>query len=316
MGREGRTRQAFLQALNCGMHHRVVGGTLDTVRCIYCLDASGTSRSVEHVIPESLGNTKLVLSPGVVCDRCNNYLSRKVEGPFLNSFPIRKLRFDQAVPNKRGRVPRLEVAVAGGGPAVLARAAGGPIVVAVDRAVDVLDIAAGSRSVLLGEEFRPPEARVWSRFVGKVALGFLAASSLQHMNEYEWIVETREFDELRNHVRWGARGDWQVQVRRIYHPDTAWADGIGTVQRTWEATLFETSDGLPHFTGAFFGLECTICLTQPDLSTFRRELLISGGESPLYAGRHRADWLRRRGLGPNSREALIAIGRSDTHGAN
>ena len=110
------------------MHHRVVGGILETVRCIYCLEASGASRSVEHVIPESLGNTKLVLPPGVVCDRCNNYLSRKVEGPFLNSFPIRKLRFDQALPSKRGRVPRLEAAAPGGGPAVLTRAPGGPIV--------------------------------------------------------------------------------------------------------------------------------------------------------------------------------------------
>ena len=316
MGRESCARHAFLQALNCGMHHRAVGGTLDTARCIYCLDASGTSRSVEHVIPESLGNTKLVLPPGVVCDRCNNYLSRKVEGPFLNSFPIRKLRFDQALPSKRGRVPRLEVAVAGGGPAVLARAAGGPIVIAFDRTADVLDAVARSRGVLLGEEYHPPDARVRSRFVGKVALGFLAASSLQHANEYEWIVETRELDELRNHVRWGVRGDWQVQVRRIYHPDTAWADGMGTVQRTWEATLFETSDGLPHFTGAFFGLECTICLTQPDLTTFRRELLASGGESPLFAGRHRADWLQRRGRGPNSRTALLAIAYGDSHGAN
>ena len=298
------------------MHYGVVGGILDTVRCIYCLDASGTSRSVEHVIPESLGNTKLVLPPGVVCDRCNNYLSRKVEGPFLNSFPIRKLRFDQALPSKRGRIPRLEVAVAGGGPAVLARAAGGPIVVAFDRAADVLDVAARFRGVLLGDDCHPPEARVWSRFVGKVALGFLAARSLQHMNEYEWIAETREFDELRNHVRWGVHGDWQVQVRSIYHPDTAWADGVGTVQRTWEATLSETSDGLPHFTGAFFGLECTICLTQPDLSTFRRELLASGGESPLFTGRHRADWLQRRGRGPNSRKALLTIARGDSHGAN
>ena len=83
-----------------------------------------------------------------------------------------------------------------------------------------------------------------------------------------------------------------------------------------EATLSETSDGLPHFTGAFFGLECTICLTQPDLSTFRRELLASGGESPLFAGRHRADWLQRRGRGPNSRKALLAIARGDSHGAN
>lgn len=88
------------------------------------------------------------------------------------------------------------------------------------------------------------------------------------------------------------------------------------MQRTWEATLSETTDGLPYFTGAFFGLECTICLTQADLSTFRRELLTSGGESPLFAGRHRADWLEQRGRGPNSRTALLAIAPGGSHGAS
>lgn len=280
---------------------------LNTVRCIYCLSGSDSSRSIEHVIPESLGNTKLVLPPGVVCDGCNNYLSRKVEGPFLNSAQIRKLRFDQAVPSKRGRVPRMEAAVAGGGPAVLARSAGGPIVVTFERAADVLCFTDGSRGALLGEEFCTLDSRIWSRFVGKVALGCLAAMSLEHRNEYEWIVDVREFDDLRRHIRRGGLSDWDVHVRRIYHADTAWAEGTGTAQRVWEATLSETRNGLPLFTSAFFGLECTVCLTQPDLSTFRRELITTGGESPLFAGRHRADWLQQRGRGPVSREAFLAI---------
>jgi HNH endonuclease len=38
---------------------------------------------VEHVIPESQGNTEHVLRPGVVCDKCNNHFSNHVEGSLL-----------------------------------------------------------------------------------------------------------------------------------------------------------------------------------------------------------------------------------------
>lgn len=51
------------------------------VRCIFCKQNSEGSRSVEHIIPESIGNTRHILPRGTVCDRCNNYFSRKVEGP-------------------------------------------------------------------------------------------------------------------------------------------------------------------------------------------------------------------------------------------
>jgi hypothetical protein len=45
---------------------------LDSPQCIYCLTKTGNFRYKEHVYPESLGNTELVLPPGCVCDDCNN----------------------------------------------------------------------------------------------------------------------------------------------------------------------------------------------------------------------------------------------------
>src|SRR6267154_1084155 len=53
------------------------------VRCIFCKQNSALSRSVEHIVPESLGNTQHILPIGVVCDACNNYLAREVEKPLL-----------------------------------------------------------------------------------------------------------------------------------------------------------------------------------------------------------------------------------------
>src|SRR6476620_6715883 len=71
------------------------------MRCIFCKADSKLSRSVEHVIPESLGNSTLVLPKGVVCDPCNNYFSREVEKPFLEAPAIRIMRFHQALESKK-----------------------------------------------------------------------------------------------------------------------------------------------------------------------------------------------------------------------
>lgn len=65
------------------------------MRCIFCERDSSTSRSIEHIIPESLGNHEHVLERGVVCDGCNNYLARKIEEPVLSSGYFKNLRSRQ-----------------------------------------------------------------------------------------------------------------------------------------------------------------------------------------------------------------------------
>ncbi len=48
----------------------------------FCKQCSDLSNSVEHIIPESLGNKNHVLPKGIVCDRCNNYFTLKIEKMF------------------------------------------------------------------------------------------------------------------------------------------------------------------------------------------------------------------------------------------
>lgn len=43
-------------------------------KCIFCSE-NGPFSSVEHIIPESLGNDLVVLGKGWVCDNCNNIMS-------------------------------------------------------------------------------------------------------------------------------------------------------------------------------------------------------------------------------------------------
>jgi hypothetical protein len=78
------------------------------MHCIFCKKESSASKSREHIIPESLGNTTHCLPPGVVCDPCNSYFSREIEKPFLGSPAITLLRFRQGIPSKRGKIPPSE----------------------------------------------------------------------------------------------------------------------------------------------------------------------------------------------------------------
>ncbi|QAX31041.1 HNH endonuclease [Leisingera sp. NJS204] len=76
-------------------------------KCIFCKKTVGPFRSVEHIVPESMGNIsgRRVLPKGAVCDPCNNYFATKVEGPVLSHISFQNLRAKYMVPTKRGKTP-------------------------------------------------------------------------------------------------------------------------------------------------------------------------------------------------------------------
>src|SRR3990172_9041277 len=78
------------------------------MRCVFCKNDCTNSRKVEHIIPESLGNTKHLLPKGVVCDSCNSYFGIKVEKPLLDSHYFRQARFRNRIYNKNDRVPTIQ----------------------------------------------------------------------------------------------------------------------------------------------------------------------------------------------------------------
>jgi hypothetical protein len=75
--------------------------------CIFCQSVAGPFKSVEHIVPESLGNfsDRHLLPTGAVCDPCNNYFASSVEGIVLNHTSFRNLRAKYRVPSKKGRIP-------------------------------------------------------------------------------------------------------------------------------------------------------------------------------------------------------------------
>lgn len=81
------------------------------MKCIYCqklLNKSNT-KSIEHIIPESLGNKSYTLSPNLICDNCNNYFAREIEKPFLELKPILVLRGLERIPNKKEKYKHVPI---------------------------------------------------------------------------------------------------------------------------------------------------------------------------------------------------------------
>ena len=73
-------------------------------KCIIC-DSKNDSKSIEHIIPESLGNQHYTLEKGELCDKCNNLFSKFENKALSNSvFLMERARF--AVKTKKGKTAK------------------------------------------------------------------------------------------------------------------------------------------------------------------------------------------------------------------
>lgn len=267
------------------------------MKCIFCKSPTSESTSVEHIVPESLGNTDHILPPGWVCDGCNNYISREVEAPFLSSWYGRNSRFEMRVPSKRGRIPpgtglhaqsrcKVDVCLDGDGNLAISAAPG------EDESRFVRTIQSHTRgSLYIPTATAPPENYETSRFIAKVALEILAQRCINVVGWNEEIVEKRELDEIRNYVRRGRPGFvWPIHTRRIYAADWLFAS-IETapyeVLHEWDILAIPSPDGSDatefYVVLAIFGIEYAINLGGPELAGYYKWLRSHQNRSYLYS---------------------------------
>lgn len=191
------------------------------MRCIFCKSNSTKSRSIEHIIPESLGNIEHVLPRGAICDACNNYFARKVEGPLLETLWFRHARSLQWGANKRGLIPPM---------ACLAPGARMPAHVRLDgprltpggrneREQHALTeaILTGRASSVYVPIVQAIDQRLMFRFLTKVALEVLAHRTMHVEGWNDEVVDMQGLDPLRHFARVGDRPDkWPFLRRWIY----------------------------------------------------------------------------------------------------
>jgi len=171
--------------------------------CLFC-KGDGPFNSVEHIVPASLGNDTDILI-GIVCDKCQNYFGREIEGPALHKTPFAFWRTYLGVKTKRRKLPTvtLDTPETGRIPShhshtdVIGFTAHEDWSTSVD--IDDPEIV---RAIIHGDKNRfnlvlsPWHLIVMGRFIGKMGLEYVAMHDVS-------LATTPQFDALRKYVREG-----------------------------------------------------------------------------------------------------------------
>lgn len=265
------------------------------MRCIFCRLPSDQSRSIEHIIPESLGNTSHVLPRGVVCDSCNNYFAHQVEKPFLELPAIEVLRFDQAIESKKGRLPLVTGIIP---PDLSVR-----VTRKLKLNTTLVDVPLAARnrvaSMKEGKLYLPrslplPIGPTVSRFLAKVGVEAMAQRFLSYPGGLDDVCDEGQLDAARDHARRGKILNWPVYTRRIYDADgTTFGPDGSRVHVVHEYDLLATPANEIYFVLALFGQEFTINMGGPDIEGYVEWLKANNYGSPLYVGKNASTYPKR-----------------------
>lgn len=261
-------------------------------RCIFCKRDSTASRSIEHILPESLGNEDHILPPGFVCDGCNNYFASSVEQPVLESERFRIGRLSALIPNKRKRLPTITGLLLPGqagdfSTVEVSRELDGSMAIyaTTDKAASAIASGTATRMLVptVGES---PAALLFSRFVGKVAVEAMAAKLIENGPEMmDEFIDDDQVDQLRNYTRYGTMGRaWPFSERTIYAPDFVFpADGQNDEHEVLNEWIFMSTEYHEmYFVLAILGVEYAINMGGPEIEGYELWLKANPGESPLY----------------------------------
>ncbi|OUL60978.1 HNH endonuclease [Flavobacterium sp. AJR] len=253
------------------------------MKCIFCKNDSSNSKSVEHIIPESLGNKNQVLSKGVVCDSCNNYFGNKIEKTVLEMPYFKSLRGRIMIENKKGKIPRI--------PGFTKDKDNIEISFSQERSNTIEVIYKGKKAletIIKHNELyiplipEPPKNDLLvSKFVGKIALEAFAKRVSSAEDWQEDFVENSGLDMLRDFVRYGKGYTiWPYHIRRIYDEHQIKYDKKSNkiLQKLNEYDFLipdnpttqneiHTFDNL-YFVMAIMGVEYTINLTDAGLNRY------------------------------------------------
>ena len=181
-------------------------------RCIFCLKSGDIFHTIEHIVPESLGNTDDILKYGV-CDQCQNYFGREIERYVLQKTPVGFWRTIAGTltkkgkppafnptqnPKSNGKLPDYHPQTDSG---VIIHPGDGETIIDAEFSNDSLfdDVVTGKK-----KDFQivlTPKILVYlGRFLGKIALEYWYKSSGND-------VFRKDFNELRMYVRNGTTKD-------------------------------------------------------------------------------------------------------------
>jgi hypothetical protein len=259
------------------------------MRCIFCKSDSSNSKTIEHTVPESLGNIEHVLPAGVICDKCNNYFACEVEKPLMESDYFVQLRFWKDVQSKKGIVPSIKgVHVQTNKVVGLSKNSDGIGLYAFrssDEEELIHHLQDAQKGTLLVPLQEKAEDYLMARFLGKVALEAMAQRVLAVDGGLDEITDKKELDILRNYVRRGhpQKKVWIFHERRLYSMNAIFYEsGYGSFDVLHEYTFLYTDAQEIYFVMALFGIEYTINMGGAEIDSYIEWLKQNDNKSPLY----------------------------------
>lgn len=230
------------------------------MKCVFCGNDSSSSKSVEHIVPESFGNKTTFLPKGIVCDKCNNYFARKVEQPFLESETVRVLRQELELENKKGKLitdypyPRV-------GREYVKQLSTDKYLIYTqnDKTEKELanDVAEYRRYMDSTDSVMLKKDLYVSRLLAKMAVEYFIYRCGNSQEVCEYVLVDEVFDALRNYARYGSQKIWDYNARRIYSRNEAYnGDPFSAI--SWEADFLFLGNGEVYFVIAMHGIEYVI----------------------------------------------------------
>lgn len=232
------------------------------MNCLFCKCASGNSKSVEHIIPESLGNKEHILPKGYVCDNCNNYFAVKIEGQLLRQKYFENLRYRNRIYNKKGRlIPNIGIIGTS------------PVYVHLDDDGVHLDINDGKTIMKLINgtikhiiipvgEFEPlKENAVLSRFLAKAAIESFLHRIIDSPRLVKEVYSAASLEPIKQYARYGKGVKyWKYTQRKIYDEGTLFIrpEEDSSYQVFHEFDFIFTKGGELYFVLAIMGIEYAI----------------------------------------------------------
>lgn len=254
------------------------------MKCIFCKCLSDNSKSIEHIIPESLGNKKHYLPRGIVCDSCNNYFAVKIEKLLLELPYFRSVRFRNDIENKKGR-PTLDKGIMGG-------------IVSIGKDEQFLHIMTENPVIAKGiinghikhmilpfnSEPESNDINV-SKFLCKAALESLIYRVGPVQEWVDEVTEHPQLDTIRNYVRYGNKPSfWEYHQRRIYQEGDEFFNKYVSKEPyeiLHEFNFIYSDEGELFYVLVIMGIEFVVSLSSGEISGYRKWLIQNAGKAPL-----------------------------------
>lgn len=270
------------------------------MECIFCHKDSSTSKSIEHLIPESLGNKQHVLPAGYVCDTCNHYFSIKIEKELLSQPYFISMRSRNEILTKKGKLVKEKMIFPDALKSceVVMKTTGNGLIASFNDIELYELIKAGKIRTMIGPYIPEPECpnTTMSRFLAKCAYEYFLY--IMGEDKYDLCVQKLlgsgidVLKDLREYARYGKGKYWQYSQRRIYSEGDCFFNQSENIhyEILHEMKFFSTEykrypngyvEAEIYFIMCIAGIEYAICISDSDISGYQKWLEKYNGISPL-----------------------------------